>query len=61
MNFDQWLQLYTERMDDTPGLEQFGRESWDACKKEVLKFFKHPKLNLENNDIKYLKEEIEKL
>lgn len=37
MNFQQWLNLYTERMDDTPGLSQFGEESWNACKKEVLK------------------------
>lgn len=58
MNFEGWLQLYTERMDDTPGLTQFGRESWDACKKEVLDILKEC---LSNDDLDRLEERIKKL
>lgn len=56
--FDKWLNLYTERMDDTPGLTQFGKESWDACKKEVLEIldkYRHIP------GIHYVKEEIDSL
>jgi len=37
------------------------RSSWLACKKEVLRILNHPKIDTDNLDYKYIKNEIEKL
>jgi hypothetical protein len=61
MNFEQWF-----RKDRIVGLCSLTTRNdyqigWDACKKEVLKLLNHNQLDINNSDLKFLKEEIEKL
>ena len=65
MNFKQWLtKRYGKNFNQSINYDTCSyltRKGWLGCRKQVLELFKHPKLNMDNSDLKFLKEEIENL
>ena len=60
MNFKKWFE---KRYGQTNiwNCKYLTKKGWLGCRQQVLKLLEHPSLDMNNTDLKFLKEEIKKL